>query len=197
MSTGTRRYWAGGCARDLLLGLEPQDYDVATDAPPEQICGLFRRTRKVGAAFGVVLVHEHRKWIEVATFRSDGEYFDGRRPSEVHFCDSQRDAQRRDFTVNGMFIDPLRRELIDYVGGQADLRAGLIRAIGDPTARFAEDHLRLIRAVRFAARLGFEIEPATLGAMREQAAKLTTVATERVREELEKNIDTCESWAGV
>ncbi len=183
---GHQALLAGGCARDLLLGLEPRDYDVATDATPERICGLFRRTRKVGAAFGVVLVRERRKWIEVATFRSDGEYLDGRRPSEVHFCDARHDAQRRDFTVNGMFLDPLGRELIDYVGGQVDLRAGLIRAVGDPPARFAEDHLRLIRAVRFAARLDFEIEPVTLTAAREHAAKLAVVAAERVREELEK-----------
>ncbi len=177
---------AGGCVRDLLLGLQPQDYDVATDAPPERICQIFRRTRKVGAQFGVVLVHERRKWIEVATFRSDGQYLDGRRPSEVHFCDARHDAERRDFTVNGMFLDPLKRTLIDYVGGRADLQARLIRAIGDPPARFAEDHLRLARAVRFAARLSFEIEPVTFAALKDHAPKLATVAAERVREELEK-----------
>lgn len=183
---GHQALLAGGCVRDLLLGLRPQDYDVATDAPPERIGQLFRRTRKVGAQFGVVLVRERGKWIEVATFRSDGWYLDGRRPSEVHFCDARHDAQRRDFTVNGMFLDPLARTLIDYVGGREDLQTKLIRAIGDPPARFAEDHLRLVRAVRFAARLEFEIEPATFAALSEHAPRLATVAPERVREELEK-----------
>jgi len=185
-AAGHQALLAGGCARDLLLGLAPQDYDVATDATPEQICRLIRKTRKVGVQFGVVLARERRRWVEVATFRSDGEYFDGRRPCEVHFCDARHDAERRDFTVNGMFLDPTRRELIDYVGGRADLDAKLIRAIGDPSARFAEDHLRLIRAVRFAARLEFKIEPATFEAVKAHASKLATVAAERVREELEK-----------
>ena len=153
---------------------------------PERICQLFRRTRKVGAQFGVVLVRERRKWVEVATFRSDGQYLNGRRPSEVHFCDARHDAERRDFTVNGMFLDPLDHVLIDYIGGREDLEARLIRAIGDPPARFAEDHLRLVRAVRFAARLDFEIEPITFAALKDHASKLATVAAERVREELEK-----------
>jgi len=185
-SCGHQALLAGGCVRDLLLGLQPQDYDVATDATPEQICRLFSRTRKVGVQFGVVLVQRRRRWIEVATFRSDGQYLDGRRPCAVHFSDARHDAQRRDFTINGMFLDPLGRTLIDYVGGRRDLEAGLVRAIGEPAARFAEDHLRLIRAVRFAARLGFEIEPATLAALKAGAASLTTVAAERVRDELEK-----------
>lgn len=183
---GHQALLAGGCARDLLLGATPQDYDVATDATPAQICKLFRRTRKVGAQFGVVLVRERRRWIETATFRSDGEYLDGRRPSEVHFCDARRDAERRDFTINGMFIDALAAELIDYVGGRADLEARLIRAIGDPPARFNEDYLRLLRAVRFTARLEFDIEPATFAALESAAPKLEQVAAERVREELEK-----------
>lgn len=186
VAAGHQALLAGGCVRDLLLELSPQDYDVATDAPPERICQLFRRTRKVGAQFGVVLVRERRRWIEVATFRSDGQYLDGRRPTEVHFCDARHDAERRDFTVNGMFLDPLRHALIDYVGGRADLEAKLIRAIGDPPARFTEDHLRLARAVRFAARLEFEIEPVTLAALQNHAPQLATVAAERVREELEK-----------
>ena len=183
---GHQALLAGGCVRDLLLGLEPQDYDVATDAPPQQICELFHRTRQVGAQFGVVLVRKHRRWIEVATFRSDGEYLDGRRPIKVHFCDARHDAERRDFTVNGMFLDPQRSTLIDYVGGQQDLEAERIRAIGEPAARFAEDHLRLVRAVRFTARLGFALEPATLAALKANAPHLATVASERVREELEK-----------
>jgi poly(A) polymerase len=185
-AAGHQTLLAGGCVRDLLLGLRPQDYDVATDAPPERICQLFRRTRKVGAQFGVVLVRERGKWVEVATFRSDGQYLDGRRPSEVHFCDARHDAARRDFTVNGMFLDILEQVLIDYVGGRVDLQAKLIRAIGDPQARFAEDHLRLVRAVRFAARLDFEIEADTLAALRDHAPQLARVAAERVREELEK-----------
>lgn len=185
-AAGHQALLAGGCVRDLLLGLEPQDYDVATDATPERICQVFRRTRKVGAQFGVVLVREQRRWVEVATFRSDGKYLDGRRPSDVHFSDARHDAQRRDFTVNGMFLDPLGHQLIDYVGGREDLQAGLIRAIGDPPARFAEDHLRLVRAARFAARLGFEIEPATFAALKAHAPKLATVAAERVLQELDK-----------
>ena len=185
-AAGHQALLAGGCVRDLLLGLQPQDYDVATDATPDRICHLFHPTRKVGAQFGVVLVRKQRRWIEVATFRSDGKYLDGRRPSDVHFSDARHDAQRRDFTVNGMFLDPLGHRLIDYVGGREDLQAGLIRAIGDPPARFAEDHLRLVRAARFAARLGFEIEPATFAALEAHAAKLATVAAERVLQELDK-----------
>ncbi|HPC22414.1 MAG: CCA tRNA nucleotidyltransferase [Phycisphaerae bacterium] len=177
---------AGGCVRDLLLGHPPQDYDVATSARPEQIVQLFRSTRLVGAQFGVVLVRKRRRWVEVATFRWDGPYLDGRRPSKVVFSDAREDALRRDFTVNGMFFDPLAGQVIDYVGGQPDLKAGVIRAIGEPSARFEEDHLRLLRAVRFAARLNFPIEPRTFAALREHAPQLTKVAAERVRDELER-----------
>ena len=186
VEAGQQALLAGGCVRDLLLGLQPEDYDVATDAPPERICQLFRKTRKVGAQFGVVLVREKRRWVEVATFRSDGEYLDGRRPTEVHFCDAEHDAERRDFTVNGMFLNPLDGMVIDYVGGRADLDARVIRAIGTPADRFAEDHLRLVRAVRFAARLGFAIEPQTFAALRELAPRLRGVAAERVLLESEK-----------
>lgn len=186
VGAGHQALLAGGCVRDLLLGQTPQDYDVATDALPERVCELFRATRKVGAQFGVVLVKEHRRWIEVATFRTDGPYLDGRHPAEVKPTDARHDAYRRDFTVNGMFLDPLAMQVVDYVGGRADLEAGLIRAIGEPAQRFAEDHLRLLRAVRFAARLGFPIEPVTLAAIREHAPKLARVAAERVREELER-----------
>lgn len=185
-AAGFEALLAGGCVRDLLLGLQPQDYDVATDCPPQRICELFPKTRKVGVHFGVVLVGKRRRWIEVATFRSDGVYLDGRRPMQVHFSDARRDAQRRDFTVNGMFLDTLAMKLIDYVGGREDLQARRIRAIGDPAARFAEDHLRLIRAVRFAARLEFDVEPDTRAAVLAHADKLADVAAERVREELEK-----------
>lgn len=185
-AAGHHALLAGGCVRDLLRGQPPEDYDVATDAPPPRVQNLFRPTRLVGAAFGVVLVKRRDTWVEVATFRADGPYEDGRRPVHVHFCDARRDAQRRDFTINGMFLDPAGREIIDYVDGQRDLTARLVRAIGDPAERFEEDHLRILRAARFAARLGFEVEPQTLAAMRLMADRLERVAAERVREELEK-----------
>ena len=177
---------AGGCVRDLLLGERPKDFDVATDARPQRVIELFRSTRKVGVQFGVVLVRRGKEWLEVATFRSDGEYVDGRRPSTVSFGDARADALRRDFTVNGMFLDPIANEVRDYVGGRADLEAGLIRAIGTAAERFAEDYLRLLRAVRFAARLDFTLEEQTKAAIREHADKLPQVAAERRREELSK-----------
>lgn len=186
VEAGYQALLAGGCVRDLLLGLSPQDYDVATNAPPDAVTGLFRATRTVGAQFAVVLVRERRRWVEVATFRSDGPYLDGRHPVQVTFSDAQEDARRRDFTVNGLFLDPLTLTVVDYVGGLTDLEARVIRAIGEPAARFAEDYLRLLRAVRFAARLGFTIEPATSAAICAYAAHLPKVAAERVREELEK-----------
>lgn len=186
VGAGHRALLAGGCVRDLLLGATPKDYDVATDAPPDRVCALFRSTRKVGAQFGVVLVRRRRLWVEVATFRSDGAYRDGRRPESVTFASPREDAERRDFTINGMFVDPLAGVLIDFVGGRADLAAKQIRAIGDPKRRFDEDHLRLIRAVRFAARLGFEIEPRTFAAIRADAACIGRVAAERLHDELRK-----------
>ncbi len=176
--------FAGGCVRDLLLHTEPKDYDVATDAVPERIVQLFRRTQQVGAKFGVVIVHESGHMIEVATFRSDGDYADGRHPQSVHFSDPVQDARRRDFTINGMFLDPTNDEVIDHVGGLGDLERHLIRAIGDPRRRFAEDHLRMLRGVRFAARLGFEIEPATAAAIRDAAESIRSISAERVRAEL-------------
>lgn len=186
VAAGHQALLAGGCVRDLLLGQTPEDYDVATDAPPERVSELFRPTRQVGAQFGVVLVRKRGRWIEVATFRADGPYLDGRRPVHITLSDAEHDARRRDFTVNGMFLDPLARQVIDYVGGRADLEARVIRAIGDPAARFEEDYLRLLRAVRFSARLDFPIEPHTLAAIRTHAPKLARVAPERVREELER-----------
>ncbi len=177
---------AGGCVRDLLLGGVPSDYDVATAARPEQVCRLFRSTRQVGAQFGVVLVRQGRRWIEVATFRSDGAYSDGRHPDAVAFSTPEADARRRDFTVNGMFLDPAEMRVIDYVCGRLDLAERRLRAIGDPAERFAEDHLRMLRAVRFAARLSFAVEPATLAAIRAEAGKLARVSAERVRDELER-----------
>lgn len=185
-AAGHEALLAGGCVRDLLLGIEPDDYDVATDADPDRVCGLFRSTRRVGAAFGVVLVRQHGRWVEVATFRTDGSYRDGRRPESVRFSTAEDDARRRDFTINGMFLDPLADEVRDYVGGYADLHRRLLRCIGRPADRFAEDYLRLLRAVRIAARLDFTIEPATRAAMSAAAASVAGVAMERVRDELER-----------
>ncbi len=195
---GFQAYFAGGCVRDLLLGNVPKDFDVATDAPPQKVLLGFPRTFGVGAHFGVVIVCSERNIdgceirTEVATFRDDGAYEDGRRPVDVTYSDSpERDVARRDFTVNGMMLDPtdlsdatLQSSVLDFVGGRADLGAKLIRAIGSPSRRFAEDKLRMLRAVRFAARLGFSIDPATMEAIREQAATVLQVSSERIREEL-------------
>lgn len=180
---GFTAFYAGGCVRDTLLGKEPKDYDIATDARPEQVQQLFRRTFAVGAHFGVIVVHEQGHDFEVATFRSDGAYVDGRRPTEVTFSSPQTDAERRDFTINGLFFDPLSNEVIDYVGGQADLTARRLRAIGDATARFREDKLRLLRAVRFGAVLGFDLDPATWQAVCAHAPDIHDVSAERIREE--------------
>lgn len=183
-------YFAGGCVRDRLLGLVPKDYDVATDAPPDRVRELFRKTQSVGAAFGVMLVRHGGSMIEVATFRSDGPYADGRRPDSVTFATAEADAQRRDFTINGLFFDPIDAKLIDHVGGQADLSAKVLRAIGDPAARFAEDHLRLLRAVRFAARFGLSIDPATASAIDAAAPLLPRISAERIAEELRRILTT-------
>jgi putative nucleotidyltransferase with HDIG domain len=180
-------YFVGGCVRDLLLGREPKDFDVATSAPPDQVLTLFEKTFAVGAHFGVVLVSSGEPEIltEVATFRSDGVYSDGRHPDAVRFSSSpEEDVKRRDFTINGMLLDPASNEVLDYVGGGTDLQAGLIRAIGDPGDRFAEDKLRMLRAVRFAARFTFDLEPSTAVAIRELAPAVSQVSRERVRDEL-------------
>lgn len=177
---------AGGCVRDMLLGRRPTDYDVATDAQPHEVSGLFRRVLMVGAKFGVAMVMFGDRAVEVATFRSDVSYSDGRRPDKVVFSDARADAQRRDFTINGMFYDPIGREVLDYVGGQDDLKARVIRAIGQPRQRFEEDYLRMLRAVRFAARLEFGIDPATAWAVKQRAEKIRQISGERIREELEK-----------
>jgi poly(A) polymerase len=179
-------YLAGGCVRDHLLGIEPKDFDIATSARPEEVQRLFERTYAVGAAFGVIVVLLGEAQYEVATFRTDGAYVDGRRPTEVVYSSPEEDAQRRDFTINGMFRDPLGDEIIDYVGGQDDLRAGVIRAIGDPEQRFAEDKLRILRAIRFAARFDYEIEPRTWEALCGFREKITAVSAERIRDELVK-----------
>ena len=204
---GHAAYFAGGCVRDLLLGRTPQDFDVATSATPDIVQATFPRTEAVGAHFGVILVIDEknsssigdtdsrRTATEVATFRSDGAYSDGRRPDAVRFStDPAEDVQRRDFTINGLLLDPIAFErgdplescVFDVVGGQEDLKAGIIRAIREPSLRFAEDKLRMLRAVRFAARLGFTIEPRTFEAIREQAASVRQVSCERIRDELTK-----------
>src|SRR6478735_10652414 len=179
-------YFAGGCVRDMVRGLPPKDIDIATDARPEQVQKIFQRTYAVGAHFGVIVVLENEFQFEVATFRSDGVYLDGRLPVEVHFATAEEDAARRDFTINGMFFDPEKDEVIDFVGGKADLERRLIRAIGNPAQRFAEDRLRMLRAVRFATVLGFEIDPATWDAVIASAASIKEISAERIREELVK-----------
>jgi putative nucleotidyltransferase with HDIG domain len=183
---GHQAFLVGGCVRDLLLGAPPKDFDVATDARPERILQLFPRSGQAGAHFGVVLVRDgDGAQVEVATFRSDQEYTDGRRPSSVRFeTDPRQDVLRRDFTINGLLMDPASGQVLDFVGGRADLANRLVRAIEDPDTRFREDHLRLLRAVRFAARLGFTIEASTFQAMRRCHASIAAVSAERIRDEL-------------
>jgi poly(A) polymerase len=183
-AAGHIAYWAGGCVRDLVRGEAPKDVDIATDARPEEVQQIFRRTYAVGAHFGVIVVLENDFQFEVATFRSDGAYIDGRHPTEVHFSSPEEDARRRDFTINGMFYDPPNDKVIDFVGGRADLSSRIIRAIGHPAQRFAEDRLRLLRAIRFATVLEFEIEPATWNAIVGAAESIATISAERIREEL-------------
>jgi poly(A) polymerase len=205
---GHEAYLVGGCVRDLLLGREPADYDVATDATPEQVMRIFPQTYAVGAQFGVVLVpmtenssvafvssvvdlppigKRREQTVEVATFRSDMGYSDGRHPDEVRFSKNpQLDVQRRDFTINGLLLDPIKNEVLDFVSGRKDLEAGVIRTIGDPDRRVAEDKLRMLRAVRFAARFGYLIEPQTLASIQELADQIHQVSRERVRDELTK-----------
>jgi poly(A) polymerase len=202
---GHQAYLAGGCVRDLLLSREPADYDVATDATPQQVMQIFPQTYAVGEQFGVVLVPDSSgatdalangatgvlarqgTTVEVATFRSDAGYSDGRHPDEVRFTEDPReDVQRRDFTINGMMLDPATNKVLDFVGGRDDLKAGIVRAIGDPERRFTEDKLRMLRAVRFAARFDYRIDPATMAAIQKLAPKIHQVSCERVREELTK-----------
>jgi poly(A) polymerase len=180
-------YFAGGCVRDQLLGIEAKDYDVATDARPDEVQRLFPRvTDLTGKSFGVVRVLHGEDAFEVATFRQDGPYQDGRRPESVRFATAEEDAQRRDFTINGLFFDPIAGRLIDYVQGEADLRAKIVRAIGNPADRFAEDQLRLLRAIRFATRLIFTIEPKTWDAIKAGARSIRSISAERVRDELNR-----------
>jgi poly(A) polymerase len=194
-------YLAGGCVRDELLGSPPVDYDVATDATPQRVCAMFDRTAEVGAAFGVVLVRRGPVTVEVATFRSEGPYSDRRRPDVVRFSDPESDARRRDYTINALFLDPLadpepgpggapvQGHIVDYVGGLRDLADRVIRAVGDPDARLAEDHLRALRAVRLSARLGFRIDNPTAEAIRARASELAGVSPERVGDEVRRMMD--------
>jgi poly(A) polymerase len=184
---GHQAYFVGGCVRDLVLGREPADYDVCTDARPERVQELFPRSLAVGAKFGVILVVEDSVQVEVATFRSDIGYSDGRHPDRVVYSKTaEEDVRRRDFTINGLLMDPATGEVLDYVGGRGDLRAGIVRAIGDPRLRFAEDKLRMLRAVRFAARFGFQIDPGTMAAAQSLAPQVLEVSLERIRDELTK-----------
>jgi poly(A) polymerase len=177
-------YFAGGCVRDIVRGVTPKDFDIATDARPEVVQRLFSRTYAVGAHFGVILVIENGFQFEVATFRSDDAYVDGRHPSAVHFSSPEEDATRRDFTINGMFYDPVAEEVIDLIGGRTDIAAKLVRAIGEPAERFGEDRLRMLRAVRFAAVLDYKIDKHTWDALVTNAASINEISAERIREEL-------------
>jgi poly(A) polymerase len=186
VDSGFIAYFAGGCVRDRLMGHEPTDYDVATNATPRDVAKIFPKVQTVGESFGVMLVRVRGHTIQVATFRTEGVYSDGRHPDTVSFSDAQHDASRRDFTINGLFENPLTGEVIDYVGGRADLEKRVIRAIGDPHARLREDRLRMLRAVRFAARFGFSIEPETADAIRAGADQLQGVSRERIGQEVER-----------
>ena len=182
---GHQAYLVGGCVRDLVLGREPDDYDVATNALPERVQRLFPNSSAVGAQFGVIIVAQDSAQVEVATFRSDVSYSDGRHPDQVIYSPrAEEDVLRRDFTINGLLMDPRTGEVLDFVGGRDDIRAGVVRAIGEPARRFSEDRLRMVRAVRFAARFGYTIEPATFEAIRQHAAQVRQVSAERLRDEL-------------
>ena len=186
-SAGFQAYWVGGCVRDLVMGREPLDYDVATDAPPGEVVKLFPGSLTVGAQFGVVAVPGDGEPIEVATFRSDGRYLDGRHPAEVRYARTpEEDVRRRDFTINGLMYDPVEECVLDFVGGQADIRARRLRTIGDPAARFAEDRLRMLRAARFAARLDFALDEATFDVIQHLAPAIHEVSAERIRDEILK-----------
>lgn len=185
-AAGHEGFLVGGCVRDLLLGVEPEDYDIVTSARPEQVQALFSKTVPLGLAFGIILVIEGDHPFEVATYRKEAGYEDGRRPSVVSFGSAEEDVQRRDFTVNGLLMDPDTGEVQDFVGGENDIRNRLIRTIGSPEERFAEDHLRLLRAVRFAANLNFELDPETFSAIQTHAVSIGRISAERIRDELTK-----------
>jgi len=194
---GHEAYLVGGCVRDMVLGIEPSDYDIATSAHPEQVIRIFPRTEAIGAQFGVVLVIYRGHPFEVATFRSDDAYVDGRRPTGVSFTNAEQDVLRRDFTINGLLYDPISKEIIDYVSGKQDIQDRVIRAIGDPRKRFEEDKLRVLRAVRFGARLGYSIAPDTWAAVCQMAPLIHQVSSERIREELVRILTEGEAARGV
>lgn len=194
---GYEAYFAGGCVRDRLLGGHPNDFDIATSCTPDQVETLFEKTVPVGAKFGVMIVVEQGHGFEIATFRTEGGYQDGRRPSFVKFASVQEDANRRDFTVNGLYLDVAKDEVLDFVGGQSDIEAKCIRTIGDPEERFLEDHLRLMRAIRFAVQLGFEIEGRTFDAVKKHASKIVSVSAERIRDELIKTLTSADPERGI
>lgn len=179
---------AGGCVRDMLLNRPAKDHDVVTDARPKDVIALFKRTLEIGAKFGVVIVLLEDQQVEVATFRTETGYTDGRHPGKVEFADAKADAARRDFTINGMFYDPLEKCVLDYAGGQADLEKKIIKTIGNPAERFAEDYLRLLRAVRFATQLDFTIEPQTFSAVRKNSGNIRIISAERIAMELETTL---------
>jgi poly(A) polymerase len=182
---GYQAFYAGGCVRDMLLGRRPKDYDVVTDAMPDQITKLFRRTLEIGAQFGVIMVLMDGKQVEVATFRTEYGYADGRHPDQVDFATAKEDAYRRDFTINGMFFDPVSRQIHDFVGGQEDIQRRILRTIGPARERFGEDYLRMLRAIRFAVRFDFAMEPNTWDAICELSGRITRISAERVASELE------------
>jgi poly(A) polymerase len=199
-AAGHEALWAGGCVRDQLLGLPPKDYDVATSARPDEVRELFgrKRTLAIGAAFGVITVRSGTLTpIEVATFRTDDKYVNGRHPESVTFTDAEHDAERRDFTINGLFFDPIAEQVVDYVGGVRDLEARVVRAIGDPRKRFAEDKLRMLRAVRFAAAYDFALDEATCDAIRAMADDVLQVSGERIGAELRRILTHANRWRGV
>ncbi len=195
-SEGFEALLAGGCVRDMLAGRAAKDYDVATSARPDEIIALFRKTLKIGAKFGVVMVLLDSEQVEVATFRTESGYIDGRHPESVTFSNAKEDASRRDFTINGMFYDPVAKRVIDYVNGKADLKKGIIRTIGEPKKRFGEDYLRMLRAVRFATQFDFKIESATWRAVRGNAKKITGISAERIAMELEATLTHPNRWRG-
>lgn len=186
IDAGHEALFAGGCVRDQLLQLRPKDFDIATSATPEQVEALFQNTNSIGAHFGVILVKENGQHLEIATFRHDGSYQDGRRPESVTFTNAKEDALRRDFTINGLFQNPLTGEILDYIGGQEDLAKKVLRAIGNPSIRFQEDALRLLRAIRFAVKTGFVIEEETWQAMKDHAGLLDKISPERIRDEFSR-----------
>jgi len=187
-SAGFEAYFVGGCVRDFVRGIVPGDYDIVTSALPEQIIGLFNHTVAIGAKFGVIAVIEEETTYEVATFRRDDDYEDGRRPVKIHYSSAREDVLRRDFTINGLLMDPANGQIIDYVEGRADIEKKIVRTIGNPETRFSEDYLRMLRAVRFAGNLNYDIEERTKQAIKNNCALIKKISAERIQEELTKII---------